>query len=154
MNTQNLIKKSKLIIKANLIVGTLLFIIGILMILFNINVVPNNKAIIGISFIPFAVAFSKWINLVFINKYPEEMAPSIVSENDERLVAERNLAEATTNRIFRWLLLLVFMGYTLVVPSDVFKTIGWWIVFALLCFSHLIPLVMLKLSSTLTSKEN
>lgn len=153
MNTLNIIRKSRLEIKANLIAGTVLLITGIFMISFNINIVPNNKAILGISLIPFAVAFSKWINLIFIKKYPKEMDPTIVSQNDERLITERNEAEANTNRIFRWLLNLIFMGYTLIVPADAFKSIGWWIVLALLCLSYLMPLIMLKRTNSQHEKE-
>jgi hypothetical protein len=144
MNTDHIIKRDRLEMIINIAVGIVLLAAGIFMRVQNIHIIQNNKALIGLSFIPLAIAFTKWFNLYNIRKHPKQMSTVIISENDERLVNERNEAEANTSRVFRWMLYLIFMGYSLIVPSDVFEAAGWWIVFSLFCMSYLLPLIFLK----------
>src|SRR5665647_2596891 len=88
------IKKSreKLVVTlfANLTVGILLVVTGILMFVFDINIIENKKAIIGLSFIPLATAFASGFNLIMIKKHPDKMKVIVITENDERLVAIQN----------------------------------------------------------------
>jgi len=146
MNSLSFVRQTKQRIIANLIAGILLLATGSIMTILQI-VLVNNKAIIGLSFIPLAIAFSGWLNLIFLRKYPKDMRSLIVSQNDERLVNERNAAEAKAFQIFRWLLNLVFIGYTLIVPADIFETVGWWTVLFFWAISHFLPVFFLQISS-------
>lgn len=57
----------------------------------------------------------------------------IISENDERLVALKNQADANAFRILQGILFFSYLGYTFMVPEDVFEAVGWWLItFALL----------------------
>ena len=56
----------------------------------------------------------------------------IISENDERLVELKNEADSTAFKIVKGAIFLSYMGYTLMVPGDVFESVGWWILLALL----------------------
>ncbi|MGE5450188.1 MAG: hypothetical protein ACM3PA_02275 [Methanomassiliicoccales archaeon] len=146
MNT-NLNPGAKLNLVGNLILGALLLVCGIVFTIQDINLLPNNKALIGISFIPLAMAFSQWLNIFMIKKYPQEMSPSIIASHDERLVLIRNAAEAQTQRIIRWLLNLVFIGYTLMVPAHIFETVSWWAVVFFWALSYALPVLFLQLGN-------
>jgi hypothetical protein len=56
----------------------------------------------------------------------------IISENDERIVALKNEADARAFKIIQGAIFLSYMGYTLLVPEDIFEAVGWWILMGLL----------------------
>ncbi len=144
MYIENMIKKEKFELILNAALGLGLLAAGISMRALDINLLKNNKSIIALSFIPLAMAFSKYISIYFIKKHPDKMNLAIISENDERLVKERNEAEAKSNKVFRWLIYLVFLGYTFMVPNDAFEAAGWWVVLAIFLMAYLIPCIFLK----------
>jgi hypothetical protein len=152
------IKKSKLRLVSdiciNLSVGLLLLIMGILTRVMELHWLENPKAIIGLSFIPLALAASKLFQLSRIKKHASEMEPLLISENDERLVAQRNEAEATSGKILRYLLYLLFLGYTLSTPSAVFDDAGWWMVFGLFFLSQTLPALFLTIASVKERKAS
>ena len=44
----------------------------------------------------------------------------------------------------KWALLLIFFGYTFIVPADIFETAAWWIVFGLFFVSNVLSPVILS----------
>lgn len=153
-----LVKKSKkkLIISmyVNLIAGLLLVIAGIMLIVLNSPLIENKKAIIGLSFIPFGISFCSWINLFLTKKYPKDMKPVIISENDERLIAIRNEADSVTFQILQWALMLTFFGYTFMVPKDIFETPSWWIIFGFYIMSYMLQGIILSIYYKRNSKTD
>lgn len=145
MNTEKVIKNWKTIVALNLITGLLLLSAGIIFDIYNINIVQNNKALVGLSFIPLAVALCSFVNLLMLKRSPRSMRDIVISETDERLTAIRNEADAKAFRVLRWALLLAFFGYTLMVPSDVFEAIGWWILLVFFFISQFLPAVFYKI---------
>jgi hypothetical protein len=139
MYTDRILKSKRFELILNIILGTGLLIVGIIFRIMNIRLVENNKALIGLSFIPFAIAVDKLIFIRNVNKHPKSMTAVLIAENDERLIMQRNEAEAISNRIFRWIIYLVFIGYSLVFPSEAFEATGWWIVLFLFLASYLLP---------------
>lgn len=135
MNTEKIIKETKVIILVTFAIGLIMMIIGIIFSLLDINLINNNKAIVGLSFIPLSLAFTYYIKLKLIIKTPNKMKKIIINENDERIVASKNKADARAFRIIQSILFLSYMGYTLIIPEDIFKSIGWWILLALLLIS-------------------
>ena len=61
----------------------------------------------------------------------------IINESDERLVALRNEADAKAFKALQGALFLTYMGYTLMVPEDIFESVGWWIILVLLFISFI-----------------
>ncbi|KAF0092519.1 MAG: hypothetical protein FD141_703 [Fusobacteria bacterium] len=56
----------------------------------------------------------------------------IITENDERLVALKNEADARAFKIIQGAIFLSYMGYTILVQEDIFEAVGWWILMGLL----------------------
>ena len=117
-----------MIMLVTLSIGIVLLAAGIIFSLMGIYFIQNNKAFIGLSFIPLSVAFVYYIKLSRIKKSPQKMRNIIINENDERLVALRNEADAKAFKALQGALFLTYMGYTLMVPEDIFESVGWWII--------------------------
>lgn len=145
METKTIVRKEKTEIVANLTAAALLLAVGLLLVLFRVEF--NNKAVIACSFVPAGMALAAWYKLHVIRKYPKQMKPLIISLSDERLVAARNQADAITHAIIQWLLRLSFFCYTLIMPEDVFESVGWWILFALFFISVFAPIIALRFTS-------
>ncbi len=143
MNTEKSVERTKAVLYASLAVGLILLVVGILLEMLDSSALPNNKAVVGLSFIPLAVAFSSYVKLLKIRRSPDAMKAIIIAENDERLKALRNEAEANAFRILQAILFLAYMGYTLMVPADVFESAGWWILTFLLLSSFVLQGVLL-----------
>lgn len=137
MNTDKIVKETKTIMLVSLLIGLALLEAGIMFSWLGINLVPNNRALVGLSFIPLSVALMYYVKLVSIRKSPQKMHPLIISESDERLVALKNEANAQAFRILQAALFLTYMGYTLMVPADIFESIGWWILLGLLLLAFI-----------------
>lgn len=151
MNTEKIIREYKTIMIATLVVGLVLLAVGIIFTLLNLRLVPNNKAIVGLSFIPLGVALAYWIKLTIIKKSPLKMRDTIINENDERLISMKNEADAKSFKIIQGALFLAYMGYTLMVPEDIFESLGWWLLLVLLFISFISQVIMSKIIS---GKEN
>ena len=135
MNTEKIVKESKAIMLVTLIIGMALLAVGIIFSLMDVNLISNNKAIIGLSFIPLSVALVYYVKLSKIKKSPQKMRNIIINENDERLVTLKNEADAKAFKILQGALFFTYMGYTLMVPEDIFESVGWWIIMILLFVS-------------------
>lgn len=147
MDIEKTVKKTKMVIFAALIVGVVLLAVGILFSSMDGNqALPDGKALVGLSFIPFGAALASYIKLSMIRRSPQKMKEIIISENDERLVILKNEAEANAFRILQAVLFLTYMGYTFMVPEDIFESVGWWIVTALLFVSLIVQAVLLMAS--------
>ncbi|MEA4924289.1 MAG: hypothetical protein VB084_03170 [Syntrophomonadaceae bacterium] len=143
MDTDRIVKESKMIMFVTLSVGIAILAIGVTFSLMNIDLISNPKAIIGLSFIPLSVAFAYYIKLSSIKKSPQKMCNLIITENDERLVALKNEADAKTLKILQGVLFLTYVGYTLMVPEDIFESTGWWLLMILLLFSLMLQGILL-----------
>ena len=151
MNTEKIVKESKIIMLVTLSIGLVLLTVGIIFSLMDIDLISNNRAIIGLSFIPLCVAVIYYIKLSRIKKSPKKMRNIIINENDERLVELKNESDAKAFKVLQGALFLTYMGYTLMVPEDIFESVGWWILIILLVISFISQGIMSKL---VISKEN
>jgi hypothetical protein len=113
----------------------------------DIKLLPNNKAVVALSFFPLGIAFASYIKLQTIKKYPQKMKDIIISENDERLIASKNQADANAFRILQRLLFFSYMGYTLMVPGDIFEAAGWWLITFLLLASLILQGILSEKST-------
>lgn len=137
MNTEKIVKEARVIMVICIIVGVVLLGVGIVFSIMDVSFISNKKAIIGLSFMPLSVAFVYCLKLSRIKKSPQKMKNIIISENDERLVALKNEADAKAFKIIQGAIFLSYMGYTLMVPEDIFESIGWWILMGLLFVSFI-----------------
>lgn len=135
MDTDRIVRESRTIMIATLLIGFALLAVGLVSSTLALGLTPNDRAVTGLSFIPLAVALFYYVKMTRIVNSPQSMRKVIVEENDERLVALKNEAEAKTLRVVNGVLFLTYMGYTLMVPADVFEAVGWWILLGLLFVS-------------------
>jgi xanthosine utilization system XapX-like protein len=154
MNTEKIIREYKAIIMVTLVIGLALLAVGTIFTLLNLRLVPNNKAIVGLSFIPLGVALAYWIKLTMIRKSPLKMRDTIINENDERLVSMKNEADAKSFKIIQGALFLAYMGYTLMVPEDIFESLGWWLLLVLLFISFISQAIMSRIISGKANKTD
>jgi len=145
MDTEKIIKEAKTMMIVSLVIGWALLAVGLVFGLIDISPIPNSNAIVGLSLIPFGVAFTYYLKIKQIKLSPQKMRHIIIGENDERLVAQKNEADAKAFKIIQGALFLAYMGYTLIVPGDVFETVGWWILLSLLMISFLAQVIMSKI---------
>lgn len=132
MNTQKIVKEAKIIMTVGIIFGAVLLGLGIVFSIMDVSFISNKRALIGLSLLPFSVAFVYYLKLTGIKKTPEKMKNIIINENDERLVALKNEADAKAFKIVQAAIFLSYMGYTLMVPEDIFESVGWWLLIILL----------------------
>jgi uncharacterized membrane protein len=132
MNTQKIVKEAKMIMTIGIVLGALLLGLGILFSILDVSFISNKRALIALSLLPFSVAFVYYLKLSGIKKTPEKMKNIIINENDERLVALKNEADSKAFKITQAAIFLSYMGYTLMVPEDIFESVGWWLLIILL----------------------
>ena len=132
MNTEKILKESRLIMIVTFVVGVLLLATGIAFSLLDVTLIKNNRALIGLSLIPLSVGFMYYYKYTQIKKSPNKMKEIIISENDERIVTLKNEADAKAFMIVKGVIFLAYMGYTLMVPEDIFEAVGWWILLVIL----------------------
>lgn len=132
MNTEKILKEARIIMVTCLITGLLLLIIGISLSAMEVSFISNKKAVIGLSFMPLSVALIYYLKISSIKKTPDKMKSIIINENDERVAALKNEAAAKAFKIVQGAIFLGYFGYTLMVPEDIFESVGWWILMALL----------------------
>lgn len=130
MNTNKIIKEAVVISVAGAVVGAILLAIGVVLKLREVSVIENDRAFIGLSFIPFTIAAVYLGKIFMIKKYPQKMKSAILKETDERLTAMRNEADAVAYKITQAVIGLMYFGYTIMVPQDVFESSGWWLLLA------------------------
>ncbi|ELK44339.1 UNVERIFIED_CONTAM: hypothetical protein N8J90_00880 [Halobacillus marinus] len=136
MRAEKLVKETKLTIGISLFVSLALFITWFILETTSISF-PNSKAFLALSLIPLSAALTSFLKLMKIKKNPK----IIVSETDERLVAEKNQADAKTLKVLQGVLFLSYLGYTFIIPEDTFKSVGWWVTLSVLLFSLFAPLI-------------
>jgi len=145
MNTEKIVKESKVIMLVTLITGIVILAVGVIFNFIKIDLV-NNKAIMALSLTPLSMAFVYYLKLSAIKKSPQKMRDIIITESDERLVAVKNEANSQALKIQQGALFLTYMGYTLMVPGDVFESIGWWILMILLLVSFMSQAILLAIA--------
>lgn len=132
MNTEKIIKEARLIMAICLTVGLVLLVAGIIVSFVEMSFITNPRAVIGLSIIPLSGALVYYLKLRNIKKSPQKMKNIIISESDERLVALKNEADAKAFKLVQAVIFLGYMGYTLMVPEDIFESVGWWIIMIIL----------------------
>lgn len=137
MDIEKIKKETKMIMIVTLVTGLLLLAAGISLRVMNIQWLENNRAVVGLSFIPLSVAAVYYFKLARLTKAPDKMRETLVNEMDERLAALRNEADAKAFKVIQGSLFLAYMGYTLIVPEDIFESVGWWILLALMVVSFM-----------------
>jgi predicted membrane chloride channel (bestrophin family) len=147
MNTEKIVGQTRFNIIISISTGVLLLLTGIIFSVFGLVPVKIAKATVSLSFIPFGFAFANFVNLLRLKKSPQKMQTVIIAHNDERLVAIRNEADARAFRILQWLLIMVYIGYTLMVPDDIFEAAGWWIILIVLFVSYILQAIFYKVVS-------
>ena len=149
MNTEKIVKEARAIMIICIAIGLVLLIAGVVFSIIDVNLISNKKALIGLSFIPLSVAFVYYSKLSKIKKAPHKMKNIIINESDERLVALKNEADAKSFKLIQGSIFLSYMAYTLMVPEDIFESIGWWILLALLFITFISQTVL-----TITTLRN
>ena len=134
MSVEKFVKETKLTIWVTLFVSLALFLTWVVLKTSD-TVFINNRAFLALSLIPFSVALTGFLKLMKIRKNPQ----LIVSETDERLVAEKHEAEAKTLKVLQGILFISYLGYTFFSPEEIFQSIGWWITLSVLLFSLFAP---------------
>lgn len=137
MNTEKILKESKIIMIVTFAVGFMLLATGVVFSLLDLTLIKNNRALIGLSLIPLSIGFMYYYKYTKIKKTPSKMKEIIINESDERIVNLKNEADAKTLKIVQGALFLTYMGYTLMIPEDIFEAVGWWILLILLFVSFI-----------------
>ena len=138
MNGEKTVKDTKTVMIVSLIVGAVLFTVGLVIRQWEIALFSDNKALLALSLLPFSLAFVSFLKLSRIKKSPEKMRSIIIRESDERVVALNNEADARTFKVLQGMLFLAYFGYTFMFPQEVFESIGWWILLILILSSMLL----------------
>ncbi|WP_394218855.1 hypothetical protein [Halobacillus trueperi] len=136
MGAEKLVKEIKLTIGVSLFVSLALFVTWIILETTDVSSTVH-KAFLALSLIPFSAALASLLKLMKLKKNPK----MIVSETDERLVAEKNEADAKTLKFLQGVLFLSYLGYTFTIPEDTFQSVGWWITLVILLLSLFTPLI-------------
>ncbi len=141
MNTEKMYKETKLLLIISIILGVALLATGAVLSFIKLDFFINLKGFVGLSFLPFAMALISFIRLYTLKRKPEKMKEIITIENDERLVSIKNQVDAKSFRVLQAILFLTYMGYTLIIPADIFETVGWWIILGLLFVSFVLQAI-------------
>ncbi|MHA7964909.1 hypothetical protein ACX93W_12255 [Paenibacillus sp. CAU 1782] len=132
MKGEKSIKDAKMIMAAALIAGILLLAAGFVVKAVDSTLFNNHKALMALSLLPLSLALSSFMKLFRLKNSPQAMRKTIIKENDERLIALHNEADAKTFKMLQGLLFLTYFGYTFIYPEEIFVSAGWWILLVLL----------------------
>ncbi|WP_059051587.1 hypothetical protein [Paenibacillus senegalimassiliensis] len=138
MSADKTVKETKVMMTVSLIAGLILLAIGLVTRQLNFGFLSDNKALLALSLLPFSMAFVSFLKLSRIKNSPEKMRSMLIRENDERLVALNNEADAKTFKILQGTLFLAYFGYTFLFPQEIFESAGWWVLLILLLGSMLL----------------
>lgn len=138
MSGEKTVKEAKMAMMVSLLVGFVLLTVGLASRQWDIALLSDNKALFALSLLPFGLALASCLKLFRIKNSPQKMRSMMIKENDERLVAMNNEADAKTFKILQGILFLTYFGYTFIFPEEVFKSVGWWILIVLLLGSMLL----------------
>lgn len=136
MRKEKIVKEAKAIFIVTFVLAIALLAASITLSRLDVNIL-NNKAVGALSLIPFSVAFIYLSKLLGIQRYPQKMRSLIIHETDERLVAAKNEVDAKALKITQATMVFGYMGYTLMIPEDIFEAVGWWLILALTFISFL-----------------
>ncbi|MFS0723565.1 hypothetical protein [Paenibacillus sp. 1P07SE] len=138
MSGEKTVKETKMVMMVSLIVAIILLTAGLASGQLEIALLSDNKALFALSLLPLSLAFVSFMKLSRIKRSPQKMRSVLIKENDERLVALHNEADARTFKIMYGLMFLAYFGYTFLFPQEVFKSAGWWMLIILLLGSMLL----------------
>ncbi|UXH46628.1 hypothetical protein N5C46_11480 [Rossellomorea vietnamensis] len=140
MSAEKIVKEIKLTILVSLLVSMALLVTWFI---FEISDIPfANKSLLALSLISSSAALASFLKLLKIKKDPNVM----VSETDERLVAEKNEADSKALKLLQGVMFLSYLGYTFIIPEDIFKATGWWISLGTLLLSLFAPLMFRRIT--------
>ncbi|WP_406685723.1 hypothetical protein [Rossellomorea vietnamensis] len=135
MSAEKIVKEIKLTILVSLLVSMALLVTWFI---FEISDIPfANKSLLALSLISSSAALASFLKLLKIKKDPNVM----VSKTDERLVAEKNEADSKALKLLQGVLFLSYLGYSFIIPEDIFESIGWWITLGILLLSLFAPMM-------------
>lgn len=153
MSGEKTVKEAKTVMMVSLIVGFVLLTVGLVSRQWDTALINDSKALLALSLLPLSLAFVSFLKLARIKKSPQKMRSIIIKEEDERLVALNNEADAKTFKIIQGLLFLAYFGYTFMFPQEVFESVGWWILIVLLLGSMLMQGIFRHLVSKSNSND-
>lgn len=141
MTAQKLVKETKIIISISLLASLVLFATWVILEATTLAF-TENKAFLALSLIPLSAALASYLKLKKLQNNPKVM----VSETDERLVAEKNEADAKALKLLQGVLFLSYLGYTFIIPEDTFHSFGWWMTLGILLLSLFSPLMFRQIT--------
>lgn len=154
MNTEKIIKEARIIVITCSVIGVLLIVLFAFLSISDIFIISNKKALVGLSLTPFSMALIYYLKISTIKRSPEKVKNIIITENDERISTLKNEAAAISFKIIQGAIFLSYMGYTLLVPEDIFESVGWWILLALFLLAFISHgVISMKLMAN-NAKEN
>ncbi|MCK9355992.1 MAG: hypothetical protein M0R22_02425 [Dehalococcoidia bacterium] len=134
MDKEALIRRERTFAVVSLVLGIAVLGAGLLF-----NPHGYHKALEAISIVLFAMAFASLVKIRALKR--NDAIP--VAENDERIVAARNQADAVSLEVIRRVLFLAYLFYTFVRPGDIFQSLSWWLLLAVSMLSLLLPPLVL-----------
>jgi len=144
LESEKVIKTTKAVMIVNLAVGIALVVLSLVLTGLKIEFLSNQRAIVGISFIPFGIALASFLSLYFMRRDPK--GPLVTYERDERIQAIRYETDSKAFRVLRWALMLFYFGYTFIVPNDIFEAPGWWVTLGFFFMSFMLPGILFKVA--------
>lgn len=138
MRGEKSVRDAKMVMVVSLIIGLILLIVGFLFLSWNITFISDSKALLALSLLPLSMAFVSFLKVSRMRKSPTLMRKISIKENDERLVALNNAADAATFKILQGALFLSYFGYMFMFPEEVFESAGWWMLLTLFLGSMLL----------------
>lgn len=104
------------------------------------------KALTGLSLVPAAVGGMLLYKAYRLKKNPEGLRSIIIEESDERLLRLKGEADSRAFTLTRGFIFLIYMGYTLAVPEDIFEAPGWWLIFLIMLMAFFSRGILLMLA--------
>jgi hypothetical protein len=144
MDTNAIMKKEKVILALNLIVGVIILVIGIF-----VDPFGYRKTLVGISVVLLGMAGASVIKVFLLKKSPSALA----EEYDERIVAAKNRADAVSLRIIRYILMLVFLFYAFTRPEEIFESLIWWIILVISLLTILLPSIIMSIYRVFSHRQ-
>ncbi len=138
MRGEKSVREAKMVMTVSIIVGLILLAVGFLSNAVDNPFISDSKPLLALSLLPLSMAFVSFLKVSRIKNSPELMRKLLIKENDERLVALNNAADAITFKILQGALFLAYFLYTFMFPEKIFESVGWWMLLTLLLGSMLL----------------
>lgn len=104
------------------------------------------KALTGLSFVPATVGGMLLYKAHRLKQNPEGLRSISIEESDERLLRLKGEADSRAFALTCGFIFLVYLGYTLAVPADIFEAPGWWLILLIMMMAFFSQGILLKLT--------